>query len=146
MKICKISRPPLRKITKKFPTGRYHILMRIELMGHEVESFVINPLRVPNLYLAYGLGMALSPFRFRKIKPNLVLTDDLESSIASVLIKSVFKIPFVFDFIDDYSLIASYEGRMLRYRTLKYLERTIPKLADLVIVVDPQKEEFCLDS
>ncbi|TET77328.1 MAG: hypothetical protein E3J41_07345 [Candidatus Cloacimonadota bacterium] len=146
MKICMISRLPLREITKKFRMTRHHILKRIELMRHEVESFVINPLRVPNLYLAYGLGMALSPFRFRKVKPDLILADDLESSIAAVLIKSIFKVPFVFDFVDDYSLIASYEGRMLRYHTLKYLEKVIPELADLVIVVDPQKEEFCLDS
>lgn len=136
-------------------------------MGHEVESFVINPLRVPNLYLAYGFGLAFSLFRFRKVnpvrnkiskmsasplagisngvKPDLVVADDLESSIAAVLIKSIFKIPFVFNFVDDYSLIASYEGRMLRYHALKYLEKVIPKLADLVIVVDIPKEEFCLD-
>jgi len=145
MKICSISRPPLREITEKFHTRRQYILKRIELMGHEVESLVINPLRIPNLYLAYGLGMAFSPFRFRKVKPDLILADNLESSIAAVLIKSIFKIPFVFNFVDDYSLIASYEGRMLRYQALKHLEKVIPELADLVIVVDPQKEQFCLD-
>lgn len=145
MKICKISRSPLKKLTKKYRMGRYYILKRIELMGHEVESFIIDPLRIPNLYLAYALGIALAPFSLRKIKPDLVLTDDLESSIAALLIKFVFKIPFVFNFVDDYSLIASYEGRMLRYHALKYLERIIPKLADLVIVVGPRQEEFCID-
>ena len=125
--------------------GRYHILKRIELMGCKVESFVIEPLRFPNLYLAYGLGIVLSPFRFRKTKPELILTDDLESSIAAVLIKFIFKVPFVFNFIDDYSLIASYEGRILRYHALKYLEKIIPQLADLVIVVGARQEEFCLD-
>jgi len=64
-------------------------------------------LRVPNLYFAYGLGVALASFRFSKVKRDLVLTDDLELSIAAVLIKSIFKIPFVYNFVDDYSLIAN---------------------------------------
>jgi glycosyltransferase involved in cell wall biosynthesis len=104
-------------------------------MGHEVDYLVINPLKIPNLYLAYGLGVLFSPFQFKKkfrnAKPDFILTDNLESSMAAVMIKSIFKIPFVFNFIDDYSLIASYEQR-------------IPKIADLVITVSPQITKFCL--
>ena len=73
------------------------------------------------------------------------MADDIESGIAALLIKLVFKVPFVFDFIDDYSLIASYERKILRYYALKYLEKVIPKFADFVIVVDPIKEDFCLN-
>ena len=145
MKICMITRPPLKKITKKFPTRRYHILQGMKLLGHDVDSFDIKPLRLPNTYLAYGLGIAISPFTFRKRKPDLLLADDLESGIAAALISTIFKIPFVFDFIDDYSLIASYEGRRLRYQLLKFLERVIPVRADLVIVATPQIKKFCLD-
>jgi len=145
MRICTISRPPLKEITKKFGVRRHHILKRMNLMGHEVESFVVHPVHLPNMYLAYGLGIAISPFRFPRRRPELLLADDLESGMAAALIKSVFKIPFVFDFIDDYSLIASYEGRMVRYHALRLLERTIPKLADGVIAETPKIREFCLD-
>ena len=145
MRICMITRPPLKEITKKFPTRKHYILQRMKLMGHEVESFAIHPPRIPNTYLSYGLGIALSPFRFRKRKPDLVLADTLESGIAAALISTIFKIPFVFDFIDDYSLIASYERRRLRYHFLKFLERSIPKKADGVIAETPKIEEFCLD-
>lgn len=124
-------------------------MKRLELMGHEVDILVINPLKISNLYLAYGLGILFLPFQFQKkfrnVKPDLILTDNLESSMAAVLIKSIFKIPFVFNFIDDYSLIASYERRFLRYRILEYLEKVIPKLADLVITVNPQITKFCFD-
>ena len=140
-----ISRPPLRKLTGKFRITRNHVLGKMNLVGHDVEKFVIHPLRIPNHYLAYGLAIALAPIRFRKLTPDLILADTLESSMAAALIKCVFRIPFVFNFIDDYSLIASYEGRMLRYHAFKYLERIIPKVADLVISVDRPKEEFCLD-
>ena len=145
MKICLITRPPLKEITKKFPARKDYILQRMKLMGHEVDSFVIHPLKIPNPYIAYGLGIALSPFPFLKKKPDLVLAVDLESGVTAALISTIFKIPFVFDFIDDYSLIASYEGRRLRYRFLKFLERAIPKLADGVIAETPEIEEFCLD-
>ena len=143
MRICVISRPPLREITKKFHQRRHHIFRRIEIMGHDVESFVINPLRIPNHYLAYGLGVAISPFRFGKMKPDLILADDLESSLAAVFIRSIFRVPFVFDFIDDYTLIARYDERVIRYHILRYLERKIPVLADLVIVATPQIRKFC---
>ena len=145
MKICMITRPPLKEITKKFPTRRHYLLQRMKLMGHEVESFAIHPPRIPNTYLAYGSGITLSPFRFRHRKPDLLLADDLESGLAAALISTIFKIPFVFDFIDDYSLIANYEGRRLRYHVLKFLERVIPVRAHFVIVVTPQIKKFCLD-
>lgn len=101
--------------------------------------------RPPNPYFAYTLGILSLLYRFRRIRADVILADNIESGIAAVLVKFLFGVSFVFNFIDDYSLIASYEGRMLRYHALKYLEKVIPELADLVIVVDPQKEEFCLD-
>lgn len=117
----------------------------MEMMGAEVCNFVIKPLGIPNYYLAYGLGIILSPLRFRKIRPDLILADNIESGIAALLIKTIFHIPFVFNFVDDYSLIVSYENRRLRYWGLKFFEKIIPKFADMVIVVDLPKEKFCLE-
>lgn len=144
MKICVISRPPLKELTTKFRITRHHILERIRLMGDEIGDLIIQPIRISNLYLAYGIGIILTPFRFRKMKADIVLADDIESGIAAVLIKILYGIPFVFNFLDDYSLIASYEGRRLRYHILKYFEKTIPKFADLVITVDLNKRDFCI--
>ncbi|TET77409.1 MAG: glycosyltransferase family 1 protein [Candidatus Cloacimonadota bacterium] len=146
MKICKISRPPLKEVTKKFPQGRFRIISkRLKVMGHGIQTLNINLLRVPNPYLAYTLGILSLLFRFRRIRADVILADNIESGMAAVLVKSIFKVPFIFDFIDDYSLIARYDGRMPRYHTLKYLERTIPKLADLVIAHSPETKKFCLD-
>jgi len=61
----------------------------------------------------------------------------------------LFNVPFVFHFIDDYSLIASYSRRRLkdmRVALLRMLERCIPVLADLVIVVSDELKKFCLDA
>lgn len=115
-------------------------------MGHEVVSFNIKPVKTPNPYIAYGLGITFSPFQFRKVKPDLILADDLESCISAVLFRSLYKIPFVYHCLDDYSLIASYEGRKLRYGMLKYLEKMVPKCADVVIAVDSPKVEFLLEN
>jgi glycosyltransferase involved in cell wall biosynthesis len=144
LKIVVISRPPLKGLTRKFLITRHHILKRILLGGDEVVPLDIRPARVPNTYLAYGLGIALAPWRFRHLKPDVVLADDLESGLAAVLVKFLFRVPLVFNFLDDYALIASYEGRGLRSRVLKFLEKAVPRLADGVIVVDTPKERFFL--
>jgi len=146
MKICKISRSPLKEVTKKFPQGRF-VPMSKELtrMGHNVQILNVSPVRSPNPYLAHTLGILSLLFRFRRIRADVILADNIESGIAAVLVKFFFGVSFVFDFIDDYSLIARYDGRMLRYHVLKYLERTIPKLADLVVTITPAIKKFCLD-
>lgn len=143
MKICMISRPPLKALTGKFPTTAHHILGRMRSTDLAIIKFHIHPGRISNPYLAYGLGILSAPFRFKGMKPDLVIAEDIESSIAAIMIKYMYNIPFVFNFIDDYSLIASYENRKLRYRLLEFFEREIPKIADLVIVVDPVKRDFC---
>jgi glycosyltransferase involved in cell wall biosynthesis len=146
MKICRISRPPVNPIFNKYSNGRDHLLKRMKLMGHEVQDFVIKPFRVPHPYLAYALGIFFSPTRFRKIKPDLLLTDDIESAVASLLLRWIFNIPLVFNFVDDYSLIASYSKNILknlRVSVLKCLEKTVPKLADMVIAVNLEIIRFC---
>lgn len=130
----------------KFSDGRDHLLRRMKLMGHEVQDFIIKPFRLPSPYLAYASGILFSPIRFRKIKPDLILADDIEPAVASLLLRWVFNIPFVFNFVDDYSLIASYsEGTLknIRIYGLKCLEKIIPKLADMVIAVNLEINRFC---
>ena len=145
MKICRISRPPVNPVFDKFVNGRDHMFKRIEQMGHEVYEFEVKPVRIPSLYLAYLLGIALSPFQFLKIKPDMILADKIESGIAALWIKYIFNVPLVFAFIDDYSLIAGYDRIRFRYWILKYLEKVIPRFADGVITVNLEINKFCLD-
>ena len=57
-------------------------------MGDEIENIIIQPIRIRNLYLAYEIEIILTPFQFRKMKFDIILADDIESSIAAVFIKS----------------------------------------------------------
>lgn len=144
MKIVILSRPPLKSLTKRFSVTRHHILKRIAASGDAVLPLDIAPARIRSPYLAYGLGIIGAPWRFRKMRPDVVLADDLESGLAGILIKLIYRVPLVFNFLDDYALIASYEGRGLRYSAFKLLEKVVPRMADGVIAVDKPKERFFL--
>ena len=59
----------------------------------------------------------------------------------------IFNIPFIFEFIDDYVLIASYSVRRykkMRMDFLKHLERYMPRFADMIIVKHDEMRMFCL--
>lgn len=112
-------------------------------MGHEVEELEIKPVGVAWPYLSYSIGALLSLFKFREMRADIIIADNMECSLLAVLIKRLFGTPFVFDFIDDYSKIIEYDGQNLRQALAKRLERIVPKLADTVIAVDPEKETFC---
>lgn len=144
MNICFISRPPVMAMASQFPQRRDHLLKSLGLMGHKVCRFTIRPLKLPSLYLAYGLGIMSALIRFRKIKTDLILADDLESAVLAMLAKYIFGLPFVFDFIDDYASIARYGGRRIRGHLLLFLGKTIPKFADLVTVPCEEIRRFCL--
>ncbi len=144
MRIVIISRPPLKALTRKFSVTRHHILKRIAAQGDEVIPLDIAPARVRNPYLSYGLGVLLAPWRFRGLRADVVLADDLESGLAAVLIKLLYRVPLVFNFLDDYALIASYEGRGLRFKLLRWLEKAVPRMSDGIIAVDKPKERWFL--
>jgi glycosyltransferase involved in cell wall biosynthesis len=112
-------------------------------MGHQVEELEIEPWGVAWPYLSYSMGSLLSLIKFRDKGADIVVADNMECSLLAVLIKKLYGIPFVFDFIDDYSKIIEYDGQSLRYVLARRLERIVPKLADTVIAVDPTKEAFC---
>ena len=114
-------------------------------MKHEVYDFKIRPAKILPSYLAYAIGIFLSPLKFRKIKPDLILAYDIESGIAAILIKFIYRLPFVFHFIDDYSLITGYDKKRLRYQIVRRMERIIPRIADLVVVLGVEMKNFCLD-
>jgi glycosyltransferase involved in cell wall biosynthesis len=143
MNICRITRPPLKKISSRFPQREFHILGRLERNGHTVIQHVIQPVQIPSKYLSYGVGLLLSVIKFRRKDPDVIMADNIESAVAALLIKFFFRVPFVFDFIDDYSLIARHDFFKLRYFMIRFLERVLPRFADLVIVVDEHKRRFC---
>ena len=143
MRVCRITRPPLKGITDQFPQREVHIKKHLEVRGHEVITFEIQPLKVRNIYLAYGLGALLSIFQYRRIKADVIIADNIEAAVAAACIRFLYRVPFVFDFIDDYELIAGYDAFRLRYRLIRFLEKWLPRFADAVIVVDEHKRSFC---
>ena len=145
MRICTISRAPLRDGITKYPQRERHILERLENNGIDIQNSNTVPIKVSNTYLAYGLGSLISLLKFCKMKkPDLILAEDIESGIISLFVKYIFNIPFIFDYIDDYALIASYGKWRLRSKIIRFFEKVIPKYADFVIVVDYPKKIYCL--
>ncbi len=143
MKICRLVRPPLRSLTRAFPQRERHLLARLERLGHEVVAHELAPVGRGLAYLSYTAGFVRGIARFPRPRPDVVLADNMECALAAALIKFLYRVPFVLDFIDDYSLIAAYDGFRLRRRAIGLLERKLPKSADGVIVVDEHKRRFC---
>jgi glycosyltransferase involved in cell wall biosynthesis len=145
MKICRISRPPLHKVTEKFPGGRFlNISAQLRSRGHEVVDLQASNRFAWNPYIGYSLGILVLPFQLRRIRPDLLIANTPEAGIAALLSKILFGLPLVFDFVDDYTLLASYGGKRLRHRVVKWLEKKLPARADQVIVVTREMEQFCL--
>lgn len=119
------------------------MLSRLERAGHRVIRYSLRPANLPGAYLSYGAGLLASCIKFRRVKTDVIIADNIESACAAVLIKLLFRIPFVFDFIDDYGLIAEHDGFKARYELIKFLEKRLPHSADLVIIVDDHKRQFC---
>ena len=144
MKICRITRPPLEEFSTKFPQREYYVLSRLERRGHKIIQHKLHPVKIPNKYLSFGIGFLLSVIKFRKVKADVIIADNIESATAAIIIRIFFSIPFVFDFIDDYSLIARYDAFKLRYYLIGFFEKLLPRFADLIIVVDEHKRQFCM--
>ena len=145
MKICRITRPPLKEFSNKFPQREFHILSRLEKRGHKIVQHVINPVKIPNNYLSYGIGILLSVIKFFRVKADVIIADNIESAIAAMFIKTIFHVPFVFDFIDDYAAISKHDAFKLRYYLIRFFEKLLPRSADLIIVVDEHKRRYSLE-
>jgi len=143
MKLCRIARPPLKTSGLRFLQREFHLLGRLAKRGHQIDQFNLHPVNFLNEYVSYGLGIFLGVIRFRKVKADVIMADSIESAVAAVLIKMVYQIPLVIDFIDDYSMIARHDGFSLRYYLIELLEKILPRFADVVLVVDEHKRRFC---
>lgn len=146
VKICRIYRPWLSNYWHGYPQRNHHVFKDIRSMGHEVEELEITPWKTRWLYLSYLVGMLGAFRKFRNVRPSVIVTEDLESSLLAICIKLVFRTPFVFDFMDDYSRIVKHDGQSLRYLLARWLERVVPRIADCIIVADTTKMDFCLRS
>jgi glycosyltransferase involved in cell wall biosynthesis len=144
MKICRIDRPSLNALMMKFPQREFHILNRLEEKGHTIVRHRIHPVRIPSKYLSYGIGSILSIARFKRSACDVLIADNIESAAAAMLIKLIYRTPFVFDFIDDYSAITRQDGFRFRHILIRIFERLLPRLADAVIVVDEHKRRYAL--
>ena len=143
MTILTISRPPARRVFSKFYQRRDQLADKLENRGHRVIRFRIKPLPINNLYLAYGLGVIAAYLKLMFLKVDIIISDDLESALVGVVLKIFRRLPFVFCFRDDYSLIAYYNARPLQYLLTKWAERIIPRLATLVVATDHKKIGYC---
>lgn len=143
MELCRLYRPWVTGLFKGFPQRKLRMFERITKAGLPVRDFEITPVPSPWLHLSYGLGILRSVVRFRSIKPDVIIAEETESALLGILIKRLYGIPFVFDFVDDYAMIIGYQRQRLRYHLAKWVERIAPKVADVVIVVDQRKLEFC---
>lgn len=104
----------------------------------------LKPVRIPSKYLSYGIGAVLSIARFNKSASDVLIADNVESATAAMLIKIIYRTPFVFDMIDDYSAITSHDGYRLRHMLIRIFEKLLPRMADAVIVVDEHKRRYSL--
>ncbi len=143
MRVCRLKRPWMSPFWKGYPQRREHIFKRIAQRGHKVVDFEINPVPIPLPHLAYSMGILRSFYRFKHVRPSLVVAEDMEAALLGIWAKKIVKVPFVFDFIDDYSRIIQFERQPFRGLAVKCLEKIVPRLADMVIVVDPIKKAFC---
>jgi len=144
MKICRIDRPPLNALMMKFPQREFHILSRLEGKGHTVVRYQLKPVRIPSKYLSYGIGAIISIARFKKSVCDVLVADNIESAAAAMLIRIIYRTPFVFDMIDDYSAITRHDGFRMRHMLIRIFEKMLPRLADAVIVVDEHKRRYSL--
>lgn len=146
MRVCRITMPPIRRVTGRFVQTRDHISAGLATLGHEVFDFDMKPVRFPVSYVSYGLGMVLGFMRALRLKADVTFTDRIEPGLLAAFARRIRGIPFVFIFNDDYSLISSFEGRRLRYAMTRILERLVPRLSDFVLAANPKMMSFCLDS
>lgn len=143
-RIIRLSRPELNDVFTKFPQRHVHISRELQAIGFEVQEYKVIPVHTPFKYISYLLGMVRAFFHFLRNPAGVVIAEDVECVLLSMILKSLRGTRFVFDFIDDYALVIKHQGRTLRYYAALFVERAAPRLADLVIVVDKKKLDYCL--
>jgi glycosyltransferase involved in cell wall biosynthesis len=142
--ICRLYRPWVVGLFNTFPQRKHQIFQRIASQGYSTRDFEITPVPTPWLHTSYALGLLRALLRLARARPDVIVAEETESALLGIMARRLFGIPFVFDFVDDYSLIVRYNRQRIRYLVAKWVERTAPRVADRVIVADTRKREFCL--
>lgn len=147
MRICRVSVTPITRVFEKFPQRDFHILSRLKGYGHEILEVKISPIPSPSPpFLAYLRGVLRAYPKLRSIETDLMVADSIEAGLLALIAAKAKRVPFVFDFRDNFSFL---HGRDYRYRNLgavRLLERLLPRLADQVITVDDLRRRFCLQA
>ena len=148
MKICRVSVAPITRIFEKFPQRDFHLFSRLEKLGHQVLQIKISPSPRPrSLYLSYPIGIVRAIPQLTSIEPDLIVADSIEAGVMASIAALAKRIPFVFDFRDNFSFLHRRDSWWYRRLGITYpLERILPRLADQVITVDDLRRRFCLQA
>ena len=148
MKICRVSVAPITRIFEKFPGRHSHILSRLKRSGHEIQEVRISPISTSmSPYLAYPMALLRAVPRLKTIRPDVIMADSIEAALVAWMTARAKRVPFVFDFRDNFSFLHRRDSWWYRRLGITYpLERILPRLADQVIAVDDRRRRFCLDA
>jgi len=135
----------MKAVTKRFPDTRSAELCKnLQVLQHEVCELRINPLHLGIAYFDYTWGLLIAALRARSIRADMFIADSIEAGLVAMAVSSRLRIPFVFDFRDDYSLLASYDEWKLRHFLVKRLEQSIPRRAHMVTTANREISQFCI--
>ena len=98
-------------------------------------------------YLAYPMALLRAVPRLKTIRPDVIMADSIEAALVAWMTARAKRVPFVFDFRDNFSFLHRRDSWWYRRLGITYpLERILPRLADQVIAVDDRRRRFCLDA
>ncbi|GEM_PF-2663572 len=147
MRICRIALTPITKIYELFPQRDYHLLFRLRAFGHEIHEVRITPAWRPAMpSVAYLAALLKAIPRLVFIKADLILADGLEAAVIAWMIARIKRVPFVFDYRDHYSFLYRQRRGWRNLRIIQFLERWLPRIADLVITVDGRCTTACIEA
>lgn len=145
MRICRVSFAPITQIFEQIPQRDHHLLSRLKRCGHDVHDLRIAPVWRPMaLRLSYLAGLLRATPYLSCVKADLILADGVEAGLVGWIAARTKRIPFVFDYRDHYSFLYRQQRDWRNPVVVKVLERWLPKVADLSIVVDGRQYRACL--
>lgn len=145
MRICRVSFAPITQIFERIPQRDRHVLSRLERCGHDIHELRIAPVwRSTALRLSYLAGLLRAIPYLSCVKADLILADGVEAGLVGWITARTKRIPFVFDYRDHYSFLYRQKRNWRNPVVVEVLERWLPKVADLSIVVDGRQYRACL--
>lgn len=147
MRICRVAFAPLTSIFERFPQRDHHLLTRLTKLGHQIHEVKIVPTwRQASLTVTYLAALLKATPQLAFVTADLVLADALEAGVIGWMSARIKRIPFVFDYRDHYSFLYQQGRRWRNLRTVQFLERRLPRAADLVITVDGRCTLSCMQA